>query len=120
LSELKLLQSLDVSHNLLKELPESVFPNLKRLKTLNVSHNPKLKKLAKSVGHCHSIQTLLGPDPEVVQYPPANIVKQGTEQTMRFLAKGKHNLHTDTVNMQKVCIKDLVNLKFYVMILGLN
>ncbi len=94
MSELKLLQSLDVSHNFLKELPESVFPNLKRLKTLNVSHNPKLKKLAKSIGRCHSIQTLLGPDPEVVQYPPANIVNQGTEQIMRFLAKGKQNNHS--------------------------
>jgi hypothetical protein len=77
------------SWNLLKDLPESAFPSLKRLKSLNVSHNPKLKKLAKSVGHCHSLQTLLGPDADVVQYPPPNIVNQGTEQVMKFLAKGK-------------------------------
>ena len=77
------------SCNLLKDLPEAVFPNLTSLKTLNLSKNPKLKKLPKSLGRCQAIQNLVGPDPEVVQYPPQNIVNQGTEQIMRFLAKGK-------------------------------
>ena len=70
-------------------MPEAAFPSLKRLKTLNLSKNPKLKKLPKTIGHCHAIQNLVGPDPDVVQYPPQNIVNQGTEQIMKFLAKGK-------------------------------
>jgi len=78
-----------ISWNLLKDLPEVAFPSLKRLKTLNLSKNPKLKKLPKTIGHCHAIQNLVGPDPDVVQYPPQNIVNQGTEQIMKFLAKGK-------------------------------
>lgn len=86
ISNLARLQSLDLSHNGLKELPSSV-SKLTRLKTLDLSHNPKLKKLPKQLAHCHSLDKLVGPDLEVVQYPPASICKESTEAVMRFLAK---------------------------------
>lgn len=87
IGDLPRLQSLDLSFNVLKELP-STLSKLKRLKTLDISKNAKLKKLPKQLGHCHSLDKLVGPDLEVVQYPEASVCKQGTEAVMRFLAKG--------------------------------
>lgn len=87
IGNLSSLQSLDLSVNALKELP-STLSKLKRLKTLDVSKNVKLKKLPKQLGHCHSLDKLIGPDADVVQYPEASICHKGTEAVMRFLAKG--------------------------------
>ena len=87
LGDLSRLQSLDLSANALKELPTTI-SKLKRLRTLDVSKNVKLKKLPKHLAHCHSLEKLLGPDLDVVQYPNAATCKQGTEPIMRFLAKG--------------------------------
>ncbi len=88
IGQLTRLQSLDVSFNSLKELPSTI-SKLKRLRTLDVSNNAKLKKLPKQLGHCHSLDKLVGPDHDVVQYPSADVCKNGTEAVMRFLAKGK-------------------------------
>lgn len=86
IGDLSRLQSLDLSANALKELPSTI-AKLKRLRTLDVSKNVKLKKLPKQLGQCHSLDKLVGPDLQAVQYPEANICKQGTEAIMRFLAK---------------------------------
>ena len=80
------LQSLDLSDNALKELP-STLSKLKRLRTLDVSKNVKLKKLPKQLGACHSLDKLVGPDLDIVQYPEASVCRSGTEAVMRLLAK---------------------------------
>ena len=92
IGDLSRLQSLDLSANALKELPNTI-SKLKRLRTFDVSKNAKLKKLPKQLGHCHSLDKLIGPDQDVVQYPAASICSQGTEAVMRFLAKGKYFLN---------------------------
>ena len=74
---------------LLKELPVTI-SKLKRLRTLDVSKNAKLKKLPKHLGHCHGLDKLIGPDQDIVQFPASSICNQGTEAVMRFLAKGKY------------------------------
>ena len=86
IGNLSRLQSLDLSANALKELP-STLSMLKRLRTLDVSKNVKLKKLPKQLGACHSLDKLVGPDLETVQYPEASVCRAGTEAVMRFLAK---------------------------------
>ena len=93
IGDLTRLQSLDLSSNALKELPVTI-SKLKRLRTLDVSKNVKLKKLPKQLGHCHSLDKLVGPDVDIVQYPEASISNQGTEAVMRFLAKGIYYLCT--------------------------
>lgn len=80
------LQSLDLSDNALKELP-STLSKLKRLRTLDVSKNVKLKKLPKQLGACHSLDKLVGPDLDIVQYPEVSVCRSGTEAVMRLLAK---------------------------------
>ena len=93
IGDLSRLQSLDLSSNALKELPVTI-SKLKRLRTLDVSKNAKLKKLPKQLGHCHSLDKIVGPDVDIVQYPEASISNQGTEAVMRFLAKGIYYLCT--------------------------
>ena len=91
LGNLTRLQSLDLGSNNLKELPSNI-SKLKRLRTLDVSNNVKLKKLPKQLGHCQSLDKLIGPDLQTVQYPEAGLCKQGTEAVMRFLAKGIYHI----------------------------
>jgi len=86
IGNLSRLQSLDLSGNALKELPTTL-SKLKRLRTLDVSKNVKLKKLPKQLGACQSLDKLVGPDIETVQYPDASICCKGTEAVMRCLAK---------------------------------
>lgn len=86
IGNLSRLQSLDLSANALKELPTTL-SKLKRLRTLDVSKNVKLKKLPKQLGACHSLDKLVGPDLETVQYPDASVCRSGTEAVMRCLAK---------------------------------
>ena len=86
IGNLSRLQSLDLSCNALKELPTTL-SKLKRLRTLDVSKNVKLKKLPKQLGACQSLDKLVGPDIETVQYPDASICCKGTEAVMRCLAK---------------------------------
>lgn len=88
IGDLSRLQNLNISSNLLKELPVTI-SKLTRLKTLDISNNAKLKKLPKQLGHCHSLYNLSGPDYDIIQYPTANVCKEGIQSIMRFLAKGK-------------------------------
>ena len=61
---------------------------INRLKTFNVSHNAKLKKLPKSVANCRSMEKL-GIDCCSITYPPENVCKDGTQAVMKYLCKGK-------------------------------
>ena len=83
-----MLQTLNIQYNSLRELPETL-SNLARLKSFDITHNPKLKKLPKSFGHCQSIEKLAITDGNAVQYPPSDVCQKGTVAIMQFLCKGK-------------------------------
>ena len=83
-----MLQTLNLSHNSLKDLPDTL-SNLSRLKTFDITYNPKLKKLPKSLAKCHAIEKFLVTDGNAVQYPSSDICQKGTEAIMKFLCKGK-------------------------------
>ena len=86
-----MLQTLNLSHNSLKDLPDTL-SNLSRLKTFDITYNPKLKKLPKSLAKCHAIEKFLVTDGNAVQYPSSDICQKGTEAIMKFLCKGKTTL----------------------------
>ena len=69
------------------KVPESL-SKLHRLKTLDISHNSKLKKLPKCLAQCRSMDKLVL-DNSSITYPPSNVCSEGTEATMKFLCKGK-------------------------------
>ena len=83
-----MLQTLNLSNNSLKELPETL-SNLSRLKTFDITYNPKLKKLPKTLAHCHAIEKLSVTDGNGVQYPSTDVCQKGTVAIMQFLCKGK-------------------------------
>ena len=94
IGNLECLQTLNISHNGLKELPDTL-KNLVRLKSLDVSNNPKLKKLPKTLAHCHAVETLVvtwatnGTKGDGIQYPPPDVCQKGAAAIMQFLCKGR-------------------------------
>ena len=75
-----------MSSNQLKELPPSL-AKLPRLRSLNVSANPKLTQLPKALCQVRSLDKLTL-DAAAFQYPAAQVCDKGTEAIMRFLCKG--------------------------------
>jgi Leucine-rich repeat (LRR) protein len=88
LGDLKKLQRLDLSYNNLKDLPCGL-GQLTRLRTLNLSHNPKLTKLVKEMAQMRSLETMIV-DAGSLVYPEAKVCREGTEAIMRFLCTGKN------------------------------
>lgn len=76
----------DVSGNNLKELPSSLC-GLPRLRTLDLSNNPKMSKLPKELCKVRGLEKLVL-TPETITYPDPKVAKEGTEAIMRFLCKG--------------------------------
>jgi len=86
IGNLELLQTLNLAHNSLKDLPESL-SNLSRLKTFDITYNPKMKKLPKSLAHCHAIEKLSIIEGNTIQYPSADVCQKGSVAVMQFLCK---------------------------------
>ena len=86
-----MLQTLNLSYNSLKDLPETL-SNLSRLKTFDITYNPKMKKLPKSLAHCHAIEKLSVIDGNAIQYPSSDVCQKGIVSIMQFLCKGEINI----------------------------
>ena len=91
IGNLELLQTLNLAHNSLKDLPETL-SNLSRLKTFDITYNPKMKKLPKSLAHCHAIEKLSVIEGNAIQYPSADVCQKGAVSIMQFLCKGKQDI----------------------------
>lgn len=75
---------IDLSHNLLRELPDDI-GEMENLQKLNVSHN-KLLMLPLSLGHSCKLQLILA-DKNKLDSPPQAVCDEGSESTIQYLKK---------------------------------
>lgn len=84
--KLEKMTVLDLSDNCLKCLPENI-GDLTRLKVLKLNGNKSLHNLPKTIC-CMQSLVQMDLDCDNFSYPPAAVIRQGTESILKFICDG--------------------------------